>query len=147
MENTHCPGLKQTPKPQKLGNKNPCWLAKLRFEEFRYFLTGDEGRLLTTPNQEAAIFTRLVENGKPCLIMANPSRANGHSSHPVGNKLPGEMLQGFRGTLWASSKPQCKLKPAMEKQCNVDRVEQLPKWKFLLPLPKLRNHWSLGQTC
>lgn len=42
----------------------------------------------TLPNQEAAIFTSMVGHGRACLIMANLSKPNGHSSHPVGNKLP-----------------------------------------------------------
>lgn len=58
------------------------------------------------PNQEVAIFTRLVENGKPYLIMANLSRANGHSSHPVGNKLPQvKCYEVSGGTLRALSEP------------------------------------------
>lgn len=79
MENTHSPELEQTAGLQQSGSWNPCPEAEL---------TGARKREPPVLSPEAAIFTRLVGNGGPSLIMVNLSKPNGHSSHPVGNKHP-----------------------------------------------------------
>lgn len=85
-------------------------------------------------NREAVIFTRLVGNGGPSLIMLNLSKPSGHSSHPVGNKHPQvKFYEVLKGTLWVLREPSYKLKPAMEKQYNVNCGRQYLKILSLLP--------------
>lgn len=57
-----------------------------------------------------------------------------HSSHPVGNKHPQvKFYEVLKGTLWVLREPSCKLKPAMEKQYNVNCGRQYLKILSLLP--------------
>lgn len=100
----------------------------------------------TLPNQEAAIFTSMVGHGRACLIMANLSKPNGHSSHPVGNKLPQvkyyEVLGEFY-ELWGSPS----INWSQPWKNNVMWTVEGNPWKCLPPLPKQRNCWSRGETC
>lgn len=97
-------------------------------------------RLPTLSNREETIFIRLVGNGRACLIMANLSKPNGHSSHPVGNKLPQVKCYEVLGELyelWGSPS----INWSQPWKNNVMWTMEGNLWEFLTPLPQRRNCW------
>lgn len=134
----HCPELEQMAGFHKAGIKNLAHKPSSITGNWTISSLGDKRESPLPPihglNREAAIFTRLVGKGGPSLIMLNLSKPNGHSSHPVGNKHPQvKFYEVLKGTLWVLREPSYKLKPAMEKQYNVNCGRQYLKILSLLP--------------